>query len=542
MKRNTSIVAVSCLFAIMVFSCGGNIPEEEKTGGGQRTEIPQEEQTSEEQPPEDQPQVPTVPKVSLSVDYRADWDTLRVLSNPHKGWYHHYYSNGLWNYGLTPEEDGLLKSFPGMDHIYLRLAWSYFEKKEGVYDWSLIDDIVNKYVPMGYGISLRITCHETGGYPGAVGQNVGGRNYATPYWVRQAGAKGTDILKGDNTAKCWCPDYGDPVFLEKLENFHKALAARYDGKPWLRYVDVGSMGDWGEGHTSFSINQMIPDEVVKKHFDIYGRCYKKTPVVAMENSMSYMREKEPNWGPTHSDSIEGLICYAYDKGFGLRCDSYLVDWYIKIGAAKWAIMRPYMYEKFYRDRLIVHESEHYDHVIEAGNWIGPEGEGYVAKAGCSGRELFINSMILTHPTYIGYHGHLKKWLSENPGLASYLANKCGYWLIPVSAELHDDAITVKWFNNGVAPCLHEYALRLHFYNTLGEDTIVEIPESGNMAWMPGATTQKTYSFRYPENLIGEKVRMYMELYDHDTERTIDVGLRSEKLFRNCIPVGEFELK
>lgn len=542
MKRNTSIVAVSCLFAIMVFSCGGNIPEEGKTGGGQGTEIPQEEQTSEEQPSEDQPQVPTVPKVSLSVDYRADWDTLRVLSNPHKGWYHHYYSNGLWNYGLTPEEDGLLKSFPGMDHIYLRLAWSYFEKEEGVYDWSLIDRIVEKYVPMGYGISLRITCHETGSAPNAVGQNVGGRNYATPYWVRQAGAKGTDIPKGDKTAKCWCPDYGDPIFLEKLENFHKALAARYDGKPWLRYVDVGSMGDWGEGHTSFSINQMIPDEVVKKHFDIYARCYRKTPVVSMENSMSYKREKEPNWGSTHSDSIEGLICYAYDKGFGLRCDSYLVDWYIKIGAAKWAIMRPYMYEKFYRDRLIVHESEHYDHVIAAGNWIGQEGEGYVQKAGCSGRELFINSMILTHPTYIGYHGHLKKWLSENPELAAYLANKCGYWLIPVSAEVHDDAITVKWFNNGVAPCLHEYALRLHFYNPLGADTVVEIPESGNMAWMPGETTQKTYSFRYPENLIGEKVRMFMELYDHDTERTIDVGLRSEKLFRNCIPVGEFELK
>ena len=262
----------------------------------------------------------------------------------------------------------------------------------------------------------------------------------------------------------------------------------------------------------------------------------------MENSMSYKREKEPNWGTTHSASIEGLINYAYSKGFGLRCDSYMVDWYIKIGAAKWGIMRPYMYEKFYRDRLIVHESEHYDHVIEAGNWSEPEGEGYVEKAKCTGRELFVNSMILTHPTYIGYHGHLKKWLSDNPKLAAYLANKCGYWLIPVSAEVSDDVLTVKWLNNGVAPCLHEYALRLHFFNPLGEETVVEIPESGNMAWMPGEISQKSYTFSYPESVKGQTVRLYMELYDYDTERTIDVGLCSGCLFRNYIPLGEIDFK
>lgn len=543
MKKGISVFAVMCLTAVWVFSCSGSAPAvKEKEEEKQNQEEKKEENKEEKQGiPEDQDTTETTP-ICLSVDYRNQWDTLRVLSNPHKGWYHHYYSNGTWNYGLTAEEDGLLRSFPGMDHIYLRLAWSYFEKKEGVYDWSLIDNIVNKYVPMGYGISLRITCHETGSAPNAVGQNVGGRNYATPYWVRQAGAKGTDIPKGGSTAKCWCPDYGDPIFLEKLENFHKSLAARYDGQPWLRYVDVGSMGDWGEGHTSFSINQMISDDVVKKHFDIYARCYKKTPVVAMENSMSYKREKEPNWGSTHSESIESLICYAHDKGFGLRCDSYMVDWYIKIGAAKWAIMRPYMYEKFYRDRLIVHESDHYDHVIEAGNWIGNEGEGYVEKAGCSGRDLFVNSMILTHPTYIGYHGHLKKWLSENPGLTKYLANKCGYWIFPVTAELQDETITVQWLNNGVAPCLHEYALRLHFFDKLGADSVVEIPESGNMAWMPGKITQNTYSFKYPEAVKGKSVRMYMELYDHDTERTVDVGLSSKCLFRKYIPVGEIDFK
>ena len=47
----------------------------------------------------------------------------------------------------------------------------------------------------------------------------------------------------------WEPVFDDPVFLVKLENFLRAFAARYDGKPWLRYVDIGSIGDWGEGHS-----------------------------------------------------------------------------------------------------------------------------------------------------------------------------------------------------------------------------------------------------------------------------------------------------
>ena len=76
-----------------------------------------------------------------------------------------------------------------MDHLYLRLAWSYLEPEEGVFDWSRIDEVVEKYVPLGYGISFRITCKETGTYPGSVGQQKNDVMYATPVWVEKAGQK-----------------------------------------------------------------------------------------------------------------------------------------------------------------------------------------------------------------------------------------------------------------------------------------------------------------------------------------------------------------
>jgi len=49
-------------------------------------------------------------------------DATRVLVNPHKGWYHHYPDNHIRNYRIARDADPL--RFPGMDHVYLRLAWS----------------------------------------------------------------------------------------------------------------------------------------------------------------------------------------------------------------------------------------------------------------------------------------------------------------------------------------------------------------------------------------------------------------------------------
>jgi beta-galactosidase GanA len=183
--------------------------------------------------------------VPQKTDLTDNWDTIRPLANPDKGWYHHMLDNGIDKYLIQDEKD--LLDYPGIDHLYLRLAWAYLEPEEGVFDWSYIDDIVEKYVPMGYKISFRISCKETGEVPGSMPYKVDGIAYATPYWVKQAGAKGID--NPEFGPAVWTPDWDDPVYLEKLENFHKAFAEKYDGRPWVRYIDVGSIGDWGEGHT-----------------------------------------------------------------------------------------------------------------------------------------------------------------------------------------------------------------------------------------------------------------------------------------------------
>jgi len=95
-------------------------------------------------------------------------------------------------------------------------------------------------VARGGKVAFRITCSESW------------LRYATPEWVKKAGAKGVywDYVKGVSTnGAYWDPDFVDPVFLLKLDRFLTAMAARYDGNPEVAFVDVGSLGVWGEGHT-----------------------------------------------------------------------------------------------------------------------------------------------------------------------------------------------------------------------------------------------------------------------------------------------------
>ena len=155
----------------------------------------------------------------VTMEFSPLWDTVSPLENPHKGWYHHMLDNGIDKYEIR--NDSLFDAFPGMDHLYIRLAWAFLEPEEGVFDWSYIDNIVGKYVPLGYGISFRISCKETGWVPNSIPEEIEGVGYATPYWVRKAGAMGTVPSKLGRPV--WTPDWDDPVYLGETGQFSPGL-------------------------------------------------------------------------------------------------------------------------------------------------------------------------------------------------------------------------------------------------------------------------------------------------------------------------------
>ncbi len=450
----------------------------------------------------------------------SNWDTIRPLANPEKGWYHHMLDNGIRKYLIHDEE--LFRTFPGMDHLYLRLAWAFLEPEEGIYNWALIDTIIDKYVPLGYGISFRISCKETGWVPNSIPVEIDGVGYATPPWIREAGAQG--VVPDKFGPPIWTPDWDDPVFLEKLDNFHNAFAKKYDGKPWLRYVDVGSIGEWGEGNAHRSTNIPPTVEEVKANIDIYLKHYKNAQIVVTDALLF--------WKKTEEEANE-LYEYATSNGITLRDDSPMVAGHMERFRDNWSISHPHFYNPLYLEKPIILELQHYGNVKDDGHWMGKNGADTIPSLGVPGAEFFRKAVEIMHATYIGYHGSAEDFITENPDLAVELLNKCGYWYFPKSIhttafDKNELSFEIEWLNKGVAPAYSMYQLKgkLIPLNKSSETIEFVIENSGNRNWVPETPFSETYTAILSKKPKGE-YQFAIQLFDTISGKPVELGLSTE---------------
>lgn len=338
------------------------------------------------------------------------------LINPHKGWVIHYYDNTIEKYGNRLGSDNL-DDFPGFTTVYLRLAWNYLEPEEGCFNWEVIEEPIRRWRAAGKRIAFRVSCCESDPK----------QPYATPEWIRRAGAKGA-FFGPDK--KNWEPDYADPVFLEKLERFLSVFAERYDGKDWVEFIDMGSVGVWGEWHAGSQSGIPLAPEMMRRHIDIHARFFRRSKLFQL-------------YGP-------GEEIYSYARrtaDAGLRCDSAGVApyYYAHLGGYSHRTL----FEKTYPKQPVVVEPAHYSHQQEHNTWQKGSTLAHAVEA--------------LHPTWVTVHHWPQEWLNENRETAERLANRMGYWFLaktvmhrriqPRGAEL---LVRLNVENRGVAPAYHRY--------------------------------------------------------------------------------------
>lgn len=460
------------------------------------------------------------PDPGAALDLTPLHDATRILANPHKGWYHHFPDNHPNRYPI--ERDSDLLDIPGMDHLYIRLAWSYLEPEEGQYKWDVIDPLIEKWTAKGLGISFRVCCKET-----SVDRVE--QRFATPQWVMAAGAKGGFFRMGKPTTPdgAWEVDYGDPVFIAKLDKFLQAFAARYDGKPWLRYVDIGSIGDWGEGHTWAGSRKELSFAVRKTHVDLYLKHFRHSQLVISDDyvhSLGNLPERA------------NLHQYILANGISYRDDSIMVDGTFADSGPpdQFTVRSPEFFESSYRATPTVLELEHYGKIKSLGNWDARPGSAASKYAqGRTGPEIFRGAIGVMHATYIGYHGDARTWLTENPELTRELLNRCGYWLFPKSLVLPSELaagqsapLTLCMENHGVAAPYAPYQLRLrlsapgrHFDQVLAQ---------GCKAWLPGTPVPSRYQLTLPSDLSTGDYDVALGLFDVSgkQERPVEFALKA----------------
>ncbi|MFC1762560.1 DUF4832 domain-containing protein [Planctomycetota bacterium] len=445
------------------------------------------------------------------------WNAQIPLANPHKGWYHHFPDNHINKYIVR--EDAHLLDFPGMDHVYIRLAWAYLESQEGKFNWDVIDDIIQKWTGHGLKIAFRISCKETS-------TDRIEQQFATPKWVMEAGAKGNYYRYGEIVGPDgpWESVFDDSVFLEKLENFLRAFAARYDGKSWLCYVDIGSIGDWGEGHSWAGSKIDYTMDQKKIHIDLYRKYFQKTQLIITDDFVYSIK---------NPDNRKTLHQYVKQRGISYRDDSPLVNGYFNDGYTKtYTVRSPEFFADTYRKGPTVFELQHYGTVKREGNWTAAEGSSISKYApGKTGPDFFRGALDLLHATYIGYHGDAHDWLTDNPELTVELLNRCGYWFFLHHVDAPDplrigqsNTLQMVWENKGVAPAYHPYVLKLRL---VGVKTVDIELDSGNQKWLPGETGgihPETYPMVIPEGTPPGAYDLRLKLHSNDEHRDVLLAL------------------
>jgi hypothetical protein len=349
-------------------------------------------------------------------------DDGRALVNLGMGWVLYFYSDFTSNYGSKLEPSDTVDEFPGISTVYLRVPWSMLEPEEGKFNWALFDTPAQRWIARGKRVAMRVTCSESM------------IRYATPEWVQKAGAKGRNFFVGlgpREDGPLWDPDFADPVFLAKLENFLKAMAARYDGNPNVAYIDIGSFGLWGEGHTvaSSHIPQDQTREIVKRHIDLHTKIFHKTQLAISDDVAG------PDTPGDHFPETD----YALAHGVTLRDDSIMVwpppkHWY-----------HAEMAQAFWPKLPVILEHDHLGSAEIRKAWDG---------------DRLLKAVEDYHASYLSIHWWPKEYLAKNRATIDKINRRIGYRL-QLREMSWPKAVTIgqpfkvesTWANAGVAPCL-----------------------------------------------------------------------------------------
>lgn len=413
--------------------------------------------------------------VVLGVTLMSSGETVRprvtdeALINPGMGLVFYHYANRYWAYGSrqTPG-DTLDDTFPGTSVVYLRVLWSDIEKEAGVYRWDVLDSVAQQWIAKGRKIAIRIICSN---------QTAN----ATPEWVREAGAKFTEFTykRGDRGIDCkakrWEPVFDDPIFLEKLSGFARAFAARYDGSEDVAFVDIGSFGMYGEGHTGYTVklNDEERARVARIHIDFWKKHLPHTYLVVSDDVCG-------GWNLAPDDP---LLAYCREIGVGFRDDSIFC--FPKKGTNPECPFDCWSHDgwaRLFAPTLPV--------VVETGHYTGPDD-----REGCWEKGRFIECAEAYRASYFSIHGFPEEIAAKFSDDYRELARRIGYRFEPRQVMYPetvraDEPVTVEstWVNTGTAICHAGAALTWSLVN-----------DAGVTVW---SVTDPDFDFRSLEPKIG----------------------------------------
>ena len=368
--------------------------------------------------------------------------------------------------------------------LYMDITWAELEPEEGVYNWASIDEEnqISRWRKEGKHLVLRFVCDIPSDE----------EHMDIPEWLYEKSGKAGKWYDGEY-GKGFAPDYNSPTIISCHEQAVKALGEHFGQDGLISYVELGSLGHWGEWHVNYSEGiQRIPREAVRDKYILPW-------TEAFPDARILMRR------PFASAEKYGFGLYNDMTGQPEATQSWF-DWINNGGE----------YDQTGEKNVIVPMKDFWKTAPSGGEFTSSLSMEEMLDTNLSGTVEMIRE---AHTTFLG-----PKIPDENyvDGYKEVLKNM-GYRLWISMAELKNTAkgsrLKLTWENSGVAPMYKEWPVYVYIEDESGklvEKSRISIKIS---SLLPGekATTLTALETERLNSLLEKGYRLSVGIEDPMTE-------------------------
>ena len=399
--------------------------------------------------------------------------------------------------------------------VYANFTWKDLEAEKGVYDF---DKIEEKYkFDYWRANNKRLIFRVVLDYPGAAG------HMDIPDWLY-------DELKEDGHwyehewGSGFSPNYNNPKLINYHEKLIKALAKRYNQDPFIAFIELGSLGHWGEWHTLQQEGIDIPFPklpIAETYVRHYTESFtdkillmRRPHQIAIDNNMGLYNDMFGRKDHT-IEEFNSWVTNGYTFWLtGEKNPPMNNAWKTAPIGGEFAPTKEW--GDYFSSSAI---SETMEQLQETHvSWLGPSSPAYYSPNGKYQRK--INHLLKK----IGYHFRLRKVEYKK------------------SAEAGTDlSLNMEWENSGVAPFYFDWPLEVSLADRNGKIIYKKLASADIRDWLPGRHSVKE-SIPIPNDLKKEVYKINVSILDPELMKpAIHMEMKGERDDLRYT-IGEIEIR
>lgn len=387
--------------------------------------------------------------------------------------------------------------------VYAGISWRELEPVKGQFAWDAIEDkyLFDYWTEKGVKFILRIVLDTP---------TSGQATLDIPDWLYELTGQAGTWYNTSEIGNGFSPDYNNPIFIEEHARMVSELGKRYNNDPRIAFIQLGSLGHWGEWHTWPSGSGVFPEIAVS---DLYVQHYLDAfpdKMIGMRRPFKIARDNRLGlFNDMFGDkrSTDEWIGW-YENGRGSELEPAMPDFW------KYA----YSGGEFANGMALMHLTDEKiaDTIRQAReshtSWLGPCSPADAAFGGP--QQANLDALLKT----LGYRFVIKSITHKGEG------------------QLGEEySIHMNLENKGVAPFYFPWTLELGLADTNGNIVTRAKTTADIRTWLPGPTAEDVV-LHIPSSLTPGEYTLVVAIVDPETDEPgVDLAIAGRR------PDGWYEL-